>query len=100
MPRLVSIPRHPDKDVESVLVHLRAGGWRAQVPGGHWARLYCPHGCCQLSVAKSPRSSGNEARRVKRSAAKCPGGWCPSLAWRHGFLQIQCVGSSQQGVRT
>lgn len=74
MPELKRIPRHPKcADVEQQLKLLRKAGWLAKVPGGHWVVLYCPHGCCDQSVAGTPKNCGNEAKRVSRLLKRCPG---------------------------
>lgn len=72
---LVAIPRHKKcTEVEQQLELLRAAGWLAKYPGGHWAVAYCPHGCCHKSVAGTPPNCGNEAKRAARLLRRCPGG--------------------------
>ena len=74
MPNLQAIPRHPRcKEVEAQLKALRGAGWRAKYPAGHWAVLYCPHGCCKQSVHKTPKNCGNAAKRVAKLLDRCPG---------------------------
>lgn len=72
---LQPIPRHQNcTEVEKQLKQLRKAGWLARYPGGHWAVVYCPHGCCKKSVAGSPKNCGNEAKRVRLLLSRCPGG--------------------------
>lgn len=75
-PKKEAIPRHDKCDeVEAVLAELRAADWMAfKNAHGHWARLACPHPCeCMFSVAGTPKSCANEAKRVRRRAKRCQG---------------------------
>jgi hypothetical protein len=70
------IPKHDKKDVNKALQPLRDDGWLAHYPGGHcWAQIMCPYDdyCGPFSVNGSPRSEGNEAKRITRWHDKCSG---------------------------
>ena len=73
--------RHPRQEVEAVLRHAEAKGWRV-VPGGShaWGRMYCPFGnnvfcrCaefCIASIWSTPKNPGNHARQLLRIVENC-----------------------------
>lgn len=75
-------PKHPNKDVEAVLAHAEAHGWRIERARGHaWGRLYCPWNddecrCgefCIASVWSTPRNPINHARQIRRVVDGCTG---------------------------
>ena len=70
---MTSRPRHKCSDVEKVLKQLEKLGWIIVYPSGHWGRIECPDGCF-LAVGGTPKNCGNLAKRVRRTAQKCPHG--------------------------
>lgn len=74
---MASRPRHNCNDVEKVLKRLEKMGWVIVYPSGHWGRAECPDGC-RFAVGGTPKSCGNLAKRVQRTAQKCPHGHRPS----------------------
>ncbi len=66
--------RHPKGEVEAALVDLETKGVVIKVVHhGHvWARLYCAcgAGAHQGSVGGTPKSPGNEARRLRSMSAR------------------------------
>ena len=66
-------PRHRCKDVEVDLKRLTKAGWTIVYPSGHWGRVQCGDGCF-VAVPGTPRDCGNAAKRVARTAQRCPHG--------------------------
>ena len=69
--------KHTVPDVEEALRYAEDQGWRIEVRhDGHvWGRIFCPQSTrsgCQMSVSSTPRSPGNEARRIRRFVDNCP----------------------------
>lgn len=65
-----------DKEVYDVVEHLvKKGGWRLRKQG-HAYGLYCP--CTDderanfIALPGTSKNPGNAAKRVRRSAARCP----------------------------
>ena len=79
MPR--GVERHPDKDVNAALDAMVEAGWRIERPSSRsahaWAKAFCPHSGhrehldCAVSVSGTPRSGGNEARRLRGRIRRC-----------------------------
>ncbi|WP_419552005.1 hypothetical protein [Candidatus Poriferisodalis sp.] len=73
--------RHPDKDVNAALEAMSEAGWRierARSRSAHaWGKAFCPyseqraHLDCAVSVSGTPRSGGNEARRLQGRIRRC-----------------------------
>lgn len=62
------------KDVRKVVEELlKEGGWTLRKEG-HGARLHCPceSACTTIPVPGTPRNEGNLARRIARTARRCP----------------------------
>ena len=73
--------RHPDKDVNAALDAMIEAGWRierSRSRSAHaWGKAFCPHLGhlerldCAVSVSGTPRSGGNEARRLRGRIGRC-----------------------------
>lgn len=63
---------HPAKEVRKALKEIVADGDFDLFKGGHWGILRCHKGCCQVSVAGSPKNPTRHANDLLREAAKCP----------------------------
>ena len=73
--------RHPDKDIDAAVVDMRGAGWRIERKKGRsahaWGTAFCPmegrpgHTDCATSISGTPRSGGNEARRLRQRIKRC-----------------------------
>jgi hypothetical protein len=68
-------PKHPEKEIEAVIVYAEELGWQVVKRSGHcWARLLCPQhnrDGCQISVFSTPQNPGDHARRIRRALDRC-----------------------------
>ena len=72
---LREIPHHQKKEIEAALVAMRKGGWKSPVNSkGHNFRVHCPYGCCQHSIAGTPKRPFDTAQQIGRMLRNCPGG--------------------------
>jgi len=62
---------HPDPETRTFLARLAADGWTIR-RGAHWGILYCPFGCCTVTVSGTPRSPRNQIRRISSRVRQCP----------------------------
>ncbi|MCW3784194.1 hypothetical protein [Defluviimonas salinarum] len=80
----MSRPKHPDKEIEAVLVVLEKMGWSVQKAKGgsahSWGFVLCPANArdacrsgvfCRMSVWSTPRNPQNHARELLRKAEGC-----------------------------
>jgi len=72
--------RHPIKEIENVLRHAEALGWRITVGGSHaWGRMYCPLNSelcrcgelCMTSVYSTPRNVYKHVRKLRLVVDNC-----------------------------
>ena len=76
-----TIERHPDKDIEAAIAEMAGAGWRIERSRGRhahaWGKAFCPmrgraeHLDCATSISSTPRSSANEARRLRQRIKRC-----------------------------
>jgi len=66
--------RHPKKEVEKALVEAEEHGWTVETNVGHWGRMRCATTGkgCSYSINGTPKSAGNEAKRLRKMVVKCP----------------------------
>lgn len=73
--------KHPNKEIETVLQHAEANGWRVKESDGHpWGQTYCPNHMdpccnggmwCRMSVWSTPKNPENDAKKIKRRIDNC-----------------------------
>ena len=80
----LAMPRnkHPDKDIEAALIYAELNDWVITVSNGHghaYGKMFCPANdkecrCgtfCITSIWRTPRSSGNHAKQIRRVVNNC-----------------------------
>ncbi|MCY3860608.1 MAG: hypothetical protein OXG34_06285 [bacterium] len=68
--------RHPNKEVEAVLVEAEKAGWTVvDTSSGHrWGVMRCVEASrsgCQVSIWSTPKNPGNFARHLRREVGRC-----------------------------
>lgn len=63
---------HPKAEVRRVLSILVGDQQWVLRKSAHWGKLYCPCGCTTIPVSGTPRNASWHAKRIQRTAARCP----------------------------
>ncbi len=65
--------RHQKPDVEKAIQYAEGLGWTRDVRhSGHlWGYVHCGSGC-RVRLSGTPKNEGNEAKRIRRAADRCP----------------------------
>ncbi len=69
---LSAVRREIHQDTYEVLESLVAAGWRLRRQGHKFLIYCCPCGADWVRVDGTPKNPTNQARRIRREAARCP----------------------------